>query len=30
MTFFTVWAVATAAALFFNYAIHAYDPPGDD
>jgi hypothetical protein len=24
------WAVATAAALFFNYAIHACDPPDDD
>jgi hypothetical protein len=24
------WAVAAAAALFFNYAIHACDPPDDD
>jgi hypothetical protein len=24
------WAVAAAAALFFNYAIHACDPPDND
>jgi hypothetical protein len=24
------WAVATAAALFVNYAIYACDPPDDD
>ena len=24
------WAVAAAAALFFNYAIHACDPPDDN
>jgi hypothetical protein len=30
MTIFAVWAVAAAAALFFNYAIHSCDPPDDD
>jgi hypothetical protein len=29
MTIFVVWAVATAAALFFNYAIHALDDDDD-
>jgi hypothetical protein len=24
------WAVAAAAALFFNYAIHVCDPPDND
>jgi hypothetical protein len=24
------WAVAAAAALFFNYVIYACDPPDDD
>ena len=29
MTIFIIWAVAMVAALFFNYAIHACDPPDD-
>jgi hypothetical protein len=29
-TFFALWAVLLAAALFFNYAIHSCDPPDDD
>jgi len=29
MTIFAVWAVAAAAALFFNYALHEFDDDDD-
>jgi hypothetical protein len=29
MTIVAVWAVAAAAALFFNYALHEFDDDDD-